>query len=50
MIGQRPEAAACVTTQGARACLDVHSMIRQVKTNSAGMMRVSVADRAHLIL
>ena len=50
MSGQRPEAAARVTTQGARACLDVHSMIRQVRTFSVGKMRVSVADRAHLSL
>ncbi|MFD4354824.1 hypothetical protein ACFWPK_23150 [Nocardia sp. NPDC058519] len=50
MSGQRPEAAARVTTQGARACLDEPSMIGEVSTISVGKMRVSVADRAHLIL
>ncbi len=50
MIGQRPEAAARVTTQGARACRDVHSMIGQVSIVYSGEMRGSVIDRAHLVL
>ncbi|MEU4319101.1 hypothetical protein AB0F85_15905 [Nocardia fluminea] len=49
MSGQRPEAAARVTTQGARGCLDVHGMIRQVSIVSVGKLHVSAADRAHLI-
>ncbi|MFD8103743.1 hypothetical protein ACFV24_29805 [Nocardia fluminea] len=40
MSGQRSEAAARVTT---------HSTIRQVSIVSVGKLRVSVADRAHLI-
>jgi hypothetical protein len=48
MSGQRPEAVARVTTRGA-PCPAVHSMIRQVSIVSVGKLRVSVADRAHLI-
>ncbi|MFD6397828.1 hypothetical protein [Nocardia sp. NPDC060249] len=47
MSGQRRDAAGRVTT---RICLDVHGMIRQLSTVSVGKLRVSVADRAHLIL
>lgn len=50
MSGQRPETVPRVTTRGARACLDAHRMIRQVSIVSVGKLRVSVADRAHLIL
>ncbi|WP_446224448.1 hypothetical protein ACTWPB_04520 [Nocardia sp. IBHARD005] len=50
MSGQRQQAPARVTTLGARACLAVPSMIGEVSTISVGKMRVSVADRAHLIL
>ncbi len=50
MSGQRPEAAARVTTQGARACPVGYSMIGQVEAVSADTLRVSSADRAHLSL
>ncbi|PKV77780.1 hypothetical protein ATK86_2133 [Nocardia fluminea] len=49
MSGQRPEAVARVTTRGAPCPPAVHSMIRQVSIVSVGKLRVSVADRAHLI-
>ncbi|GAD87551.1 hypothetical protein NCAST_35_00730 [Nocardia asteroides NBRC 15531] len=51
MIGQRPEEVAQRDHAGRPSVPDAHSMRdRQVRSGSAGMLRVSVLDTAHLSL